>query len=78
MRSHVPNEVMRTNNRIARVDMRHVPSPHHAVRMYHEEGGFLMKPTLEKTQFVLILLSAQSEHKPSMKGFRLFILFSIN
>ena len=45
MRSHVPNEVMRTNNRIARVDMRHVPSPHHAVRMYHEEGGRISDET---------------------------------
>ena len=77
MRSHVPNEVMRTNNRTARVDMRHVSSPHHAVRMYHEEGEFLMKLILEKIRFVLILLSVQSELKPA-KGFPLFVVFSIN
>ena len=45
MHSHVPNEVMRTNNRIARVDMRHIPSPQHAVRMYHEEGGRISDKT---------------------------------
>ena len=44
MRSHVPNEVMRTN-RIAQVNIRHVPSPHHAVRMYHEEGGRISDET---------------------------------
>ena len=36
---------MRTNNRIARVDMRHIPSPQHAVRMYHEEGGRITDET---------------------------------
>ena len=79
MRSHVPNEVMRTSNRIARIDRRHVPSPHHAVRMYHEEGGRISDETcLEKILFVLILQSVQSEHKPSVKDFPLFIPFSNN
>ena len=71
MCSHVPNEVMRTNNRIARVDMRCVPNACQAVRMYHAEGGRIS----DETYFgeVLILPSLQSEHERSVKGFPLFI-----
>ena len=40
MRIHIPNEVMQRNNRITRIDQRHLPSSQ-AVRMYREEQGRL-------------------------------------
>ena len=39
MHSHIPNDVMRTDNKISRIDLRNLPSSSQAVSMYHQEGG---------------------------------------
>ena len=39
MHSHIPNNVMRTDNRISILDLRHLPCSSRAVCMYHQEGG---------------------------------------
>ena len=72
MGSHIPNKVMRTSNRIARVDIRHLPRSHQAVRMYHEEGGrisdekyFGKDPILTDSTKSSIRTQAFSERFPS-------------
>jgi ribulose-5-phosphate 4-epimerase/fuculose-1-phosphate aldolase len=39
MHSHIPNDVMRTNNKISTLDLRNLPCSSQAVSMYHQEGG---------------------------------------
>ena len=39
MHSHIPNNVMRTDNRISTLDLRHLPCSSQAVCMYHQERG---------------------------------------
>ena len=39
MYSHIPNDVMSNDNRIARLDMRNLPSASQAVGLYHQQGG---------------------------------------
>ena len=39
MNSHVPNDITRTDNMIARLDLRNLPCASQAVCMYHQEGG---------------------------------------
>ena len=38
MHSHIPNDVMRTHNRISRIDLRNLPCSSQAVSMYHQGG----------------------------------------
>ena len=47
MNSHIPNDVMRTDSRIARLDLRYLPCASQAVHMYHQDGSRIS----DETQF---------------------------
>ena len=45
MSSHIPNEIMRQNNRITKLDIRHLPNVAQAVHLYELDGGHLSDET---------------------------------
>ena len=71
MNSHIPNDVMRTDNRIARLDLRNLPGASQAVSMYHQgrrisdETGFGTDPLQGDDAKASIRSQAFSERYPS-------------
>ena len=45
MNSHIPNDVMRTNNGITRLDLGNLPCSSQAVGMYQQDGGRITDET---------------------------------